>query len=60
MPNPSTPAEEVVPATLAPDRLGAMLDECLRGKSFTISRYGRPAARLVPIEEPAPEKGRRK
>lgn len=53
MPTPSQP-EEVVPATEAPDRLGRMLDECLRGTSFVISRYGRPVARLVPIEEPKP------
>lgn len=48
MPKP-IPDDEQVPAASAPDRLGGMIDECLRGKAFTITRYGRPVARLVPI-----------
>jgi prevent-host-death family protein len=58
MAKPNSSDEETVPATQAPDRLGSMLDEVLRGKSFKISRYGRDVARLVPIEE-SEKKGRK-
>jgi len=43
----------------AKNRLGALLDAAERGEVITITRHGRPVARLVPAADPAPVEARR-
>jgi prevent-host-death family protein len=42
----------------AKTHLPALLDRVARGERFTITRHGRPIARLVPIERPGPDRRR--
>lgn len=36
----------------AKNRLGSLLDRVERGEEITITRHGRPVARLVPADQP--------
>jgi len=43
----------------AKTHLPRLLNRIARGESFTITRHGRPVARLVPVEEDARARARR-
>jgi len=45
-------------AYAAKTHLAALLERVARGERFTITRHGRPIARLVPIERTAPDRRR--
>jgi prevent-host-death family protein len=42
----------------AKTHLPALLERVARGEQFTITKHGRPVARLVPIERATPERRR--
>jgi len=42
----------------AKTHLPALLDRVARGERFTITKHGRPIARLVPIERAGPDRRR--
>jgi prevent-host-death family protein len=50
------PAE--IGAYEAKTHLPALLDRVARGERFTITKHGRPIARLVPIERTGPDRRR--
>jgi prevent-host-death family protein len=47
---------DTVGAFEAKTHLSALLERVAHGESFTITRHGRPVARLVPAEQPEPER----
>lgn len=49
--------DETILASEVPRQLGRILSDLLRGKSFTIVRYGQPVGRIVAT--PPAEKGRK-
>lgn len=46
MPNPPEPDVEIL-ASEVPRKFGQILSDLLRGKSYTVVRYGQPVARIV-------------
>lgn len=50
------PQDETILASEVPRKFGQMLNDVLRGKSFTVTRNGQPIGRFVPIETPTPAK----
>ena len=46
-------------ANEAKTHLPRLLDRVARGESLTITRQGRPVARLVPVEDDQPSRSRR-
>lgn len=51
MPNPPEPDVEIL-ASEVPRKFGQILSDLLRGKSYTVVRYGQPVARIVtPVEK---------
>lgn len=48
-----------VGANEAKTHLARLLDRVARGETLTITRRGRPVARLVPVEDDAVSRGRR-
>jgi prevent-host-death family protein len=42
----------------AKTRLSALLERVARGERFTITKHGRPVARLVPVERTGPDRRR--
>ena len=49
---------EEIGAYEAKTRLPALLERVARGERFTITKHGRPIARLVPIERIGPDRRR--
>lgn len=45
----ATAKDETIQASEVGRKFGAILNDLLRGKSFTVVRYGEPVARFVPI-----------
>lgn len=52
------PMPEDIGAYEAKTHLPALLERVTRGESFTITRHGRPIARLVPIARTGPDRRR--
>jgi prevent-host-death family protein len=56
------PVVTVMPAEIgayeAKTRLPALLERVARGEKFTITKHGRPIARLVPVERTGPDRRR--
>ena len=50
---------DTVGAYEAKTHLARLLDRVSRGETLTITRRGRPVARLVPVEDDAVSRGRR-
>ena len=50
---------EIVGAFEAKTHLAALLERVSRGEQFTITRHGKPVARLVPVEQRDPERVRK-
>lgn len=52
-------SDRTIGAYEAKTHLAALLEEAGRGTTITITKRGRPVARLVPVEEDARERARR-
>ena len=47
---------ERVESSYARQHLSELLDEVLKGRTYIITRHGRPVAQLVPVSAPAHER----
>lgn len=44
--------DEIVQASEVPRKFGQIVNDLIRGKSFTITRAGQPIGRFIPFDAP--------